>query len=40
MDMTKVVELHNRLEKGKFEIDSAKLAEKMLGFDRREPPKK
>jgi flagellar biosynthesis anti-sigma factor FlgM len=40
MDMAKVVDLHNRLEKGKFEIDSAKLAEKMLDFDRREPPKK
>ena len=40
MDMAKVVDLHNRLEKGKFEIDSAKLAEKMLDFDRQEPPKK
>lgn len=40
MDMAKVVDLHNRLENGKFEIDSSKLAGKMLDFDRRDEPKK
>ena len=40
MDMAKVVDLHNRLENGKFEIDSSKLAGKMLAFDRRDEPKK
>ena len=39
MDMAKVVDLHNRLENGKFEIDSSKLAGKMLDFDRRDEPK-
>ena len=40
MDMAKVVDLNNRLESGKFRVDSNKLAEKMLNFDRREIPKK
>ena len=40
MDMDKVVDLHNRLENGKFEIDNSKLAGKMLDFDRRDEPKK
>ena len=34
MDMARVVELNDRLEKGKFAIDSRSLADKMLGFDR------
>ena len=40
MDRAKVVDRHNRLENGKFEIDSSKLAGKMLDFDRRDEPKK
>ena len=34
MDMTRVIELNDRLEKGKFAIDSRSLADKMLNFDR------
>ncbi len=36
MDMARVVELNNRLEKGEFTIDSSKLADKMLNFDRKD----
>ena len=38
MDMARVVELNSRLERGEFKIDSGKLADKMLNFDRREEP--
>jgi anti-sigma28 factor (negative regulator of flagellin synthesis) len=34
MDMTRVIELNDRLEKGKLAIDSRSLADKMLNFDR------
>lgn len=39
MDMARVVELNNRLEKGNFTIDSSKLADKMLDFDRKDAGK-
>lgn len=34
MDMARVIELNDKLEKGKFAIDSRSLADKMLNFDR------